>query len=60
MDPKLFDQIEHILVGLLGREELFNKFAKVFYQIKESLCKAGFTEEQAIQVLCSQKLFNQH
>ena len=52
----MFDQLKNMFKMIMGDDELFDLNAKLYFKLKQSFVKAGFTDEEAIKLLCSQKM----
>ena len=49
----MFEQIKRIFKVLSDDKELFTTTSKIYYNMYQSLVEVGFTEEQAIKIVCS-------
>lgn len=49
----MFNQITRILESMAGDKKLLAATASVYYNMFRSLVDAGFTEDQAIRIVCS-------
>lgn len=54
----MFDQVKTILNSILDDKSLLQLSAKIHRQMFESLVEEGFTEEQAMQIVCSHSILN--
>lgn len=51
---RLFQQTVQMFQEIEKQDELFDVTARVMHKFYLSLCKAGFTEEQAAQIVAAQ------
>lgn len=49
----MFEQMLLVLKSLSSNEEIFSNLAKIYYQFYVQLIAQGFTEEQAVQIVCA-------
>ena len=54
----MFNEIKEVLKALESDTELFDITARLYYNLYERLVKAGFSEDQAIKIICSQNILN--
>ena len=50
----MLEMVKELLDQLENDDEYFDKVARVAKKMHDSLVKAGFTEEQAVQIVASQ------
>ena len=49
----MFDSVKKIFAVLAEDKDLFTSTAKIYYNMYQSLIEVGFTEDQAIKIVCS-------
>lgn len=54
----MFDQVKTILNSILEDKDLLQLSAKIHRRMFDDLVKEGFTEEQAMQIVCSHSILN--
>ncbi len=54
MYKEMFDQLEGMMEEIMKRDSLFETLGKAYKKTLDSLIAAGFTREEAVQIIANQ------